>query len=53
MRDAADGGSVNGHQNLKNTSVTALLAESRSASQCAHDPEKWAPVFGQDHAPIQ
>jgi hypothetical protein len=23
----------------------------RSCANTAHDPEKWLPVFGQDHAP--
>jgi hypothetical protein len=27
-----------------------MLRPHRSALQAQHDPEKWEPVFGQDHA---
>jgi hypothetical protein len=27
-----------------------MLPPNRSALQAQHDPEKWEPVFGQDHA---
>jgi hypothetical protein len=54
------GKGVEGDDRLRSSSAVggklggqgAFADISRSLMKLEHDPEKWAPVFGKDHAPI-